>query len=118
MQISYVGVPPKQTIMVQIYYWEHDQSEERPLDEFFRGEDSSLVQWQPPAMGGLPVAGMPMQGMPLQMGAPYGGDAHYQGVQMGAPAGLERGMFGGMEGGSMDLQQAAHMLGGVRTYVD
>ena len=64
MQITYVGVPPTQRTMVQIYYWEHDQSEERPLEEFFRGESSSLVQWQAQPMTSFPVAGTPMQVCP------------------------------------------------------
>ena len=71
-------------MMVTIYYWGHDQSEERPLDEFFRGEQHSLIQWQPPTpmghvgmqvgsmpgvpMQGMPIQAMPMQGMPVQGG--------------------------------------------------
>lgn len=53
--------------MITIYYYGHDQSEERPVDEFFRGEHHSLIQWQPVApMAQMPVGGLPMQGMPLQ----------------------------------------------------
>lgn len=54
-------------MMITIYYYGHDQSEERPVDEFFRGEHHSLIQWQPVApMAQMPVGGMPMQGMPMQ----------------------------------------------------
>lgn len=67
LQIEYVGPPGEQKMMITIYYYGHDQSEERPVDEFFRGEHHSLIQWQPVApMAQMPVGGMPMQGMPLQ----------------------------------------------------
>lgn len=70
-------------MMVTIYYWGHDQSEERPLEEFFRGEQHSLIQWQPPtpishvgmqvgSMPGVPMQGMPIQAMPMQ-GMPVAG---------------------------------------------
>jgi hypothetical protein len=114
MQVVYVGAPPKQSILVTIYYWEHDQSEERPLEEFFRGEASSLVQWQPPPAGGLAVAGMPMHGVPVQLGGGYGGGA-YPGVRMGGGGGMEAGMCGDGGGGcGLDLSHAASMLNGVR----
>lgn len=58
-------------MMITIYYYGHDQSEERPVDEFFRGEHHSLIQWQPVApMAQMPVGGMPMQGMQVAGGMP------------------------------------------------
>jgi hypothetical protein len=77
VQIDYVGNAPDQKMMVTIYYWGHDQSEERPLEEFFRGEQHSLIQWQAPtpishvgmqvgSIQGVPMQGMPMQGMQMQ----------------------------------------------------
>jgi hypothetical protein len=121
--------------MVQIYYWEHHQSEERPLEEFFRGESNSLIQWQPPHMAGMPVSGMQMQGMPMQgmpmQGMPMQGMS-MQGIQLqgtifagmqmqGIPmqgAGMDSSsnVFATVEhGGQMDLpQQPASKLNGVR----
>jgi hypothetical protein len=81
MQIQCKG--PKQSVHVTIYYWEHDQAEERPLEEFFRVASNSLIQWQPQmplasssvaSVPGMPVQGIPgtgfggvaMQGMPVQ----------------------------------------------------
>ena len=71
MQIAYDCTASQASMRVQIYYWEHDQSEERPLAEFFRGDDASLVQWQPPVahppgagggvQGGASITGVPMQ---------------------------------------------------------
>jgi hypothetical protein len=83
VQIDYVGNAPDQKMLVTIYYWGHDQSEERPLEEFFRGEQHSLIQWQPQAplshvgmqvgsMPGIPMQGMPMQAMAMQ-GMPVAG---------------------------------------------
>lgn len=65
---------PKQSVHVTIYYWEHDQAEERPLEEFFRGTSNSLIQWQPqmPLAGSPSVPGMPLQG---NRGAGYVGVA-------------------------------------------
>lgn len=52
-----------QQLHITIYYWEHDQSEERPLSEFFRGEAQSLIQWQEPATHPMTMGAMypPMQ---------------------------------------------------------
>lgn len=83
VQIDYAGGSSDQKMMVTIYYWGHDQSEERPLEEFFRGEQHSLIQWQPPTainhvgmqfgnMQGVPMQGMPIQAMPMQ-GMPVAG---------------------------------------------
>lgn len=70
-KIDYVGPPGDQKMMITIYYYGHDQSEERPVDEFFRGEHHSLIQWQPVApMAQMPVGGMPMQGMQVAGGMP------------------------------------------------
>jgi hypothetical protein len=101
LQISYVGAMPNQKMMLAIYYWEHDQAEERPLQEFFRGESSSLIQWQPPtavsavplsAMPGLPMQGLPISGMAMQ-GMRLGMQS---GVPMGHGIGQGVGMFGGL----------------------
>jgi len=71
VQIDYVGPPGDQKMMITIYYYGHDQSEERPVDEFFRGEHHSLIQWQPVApMTQMPVGGMPLQGMQVAGGMP------------------------------------------------
>lgn len=89
-------------LMVTIYYWEHDQAEERPLQEFFRGV-TSLIQWQPPlasALHAMPVAGVPVAGMPMQQ--------HLQGLHdSGAhgPHGVAP-MYGMPHDAALMLQQA------------
>lgn len=95
--------------MVQIYYWEHDQSEERPLEEFFRGDANSLIQWQPLAMGSMPVAGMPLGGVP--MGAGYG-DMPMQGIPLQGGPDAGAGLYGTVEGAAMPLEPAVAMLNG------
>lgn len=124
VQIAYHGSPPNQSVHVTIYYWEHDQAEERPLEEFFRGDANSLIQWQPAPQMPVPVAGLPVQGV---QGVPVHGMAGggFEGVAM---QGMPMQSMGAMPAGAAmfahgtgqhvpfgNMQQApGSMLNGVR----